>query len=130
MLVRLGEFGALVTRHLSAIAEDERLVGNVPIVVLCRLDLEGPLRPNEIAELEHMTTGGISKLLDKLESDGLVERQRGAIEADQRAVLVAITPEGRSLARRMGDAFTDLLVDAEALIEGLNRALGLAKADR
>lgn len=130
MLVRLGEFGALVTRHLSAIAEDERLVGNVPIVVLCRLDLEGPLRPNEIAELEHMTTGGISKLLDKLESDGLVERQRGAIEADQRAVLVAITPEGRSLARRMGDAFADLLAEAEALIEGLNRALNLAKADR
>jgi DNA-binding MarR family transcriptional regulator len=128
LLVRMGEFGAFVSRRLSEVVGDELLVSNIAIVVLCRLDLEGPLRPNEIAELEDMTTGGVSKLLDRLESDGLVERRRGEVDADQRAVLVMITRKGRSLARKMGDVVADSLGDAAGFFEALGRAVASAEA--
>ena len=123
LLLRLGEFGSLVSKQLAEVAGDELLVHNSSIVLLCRLDLEGPLRPAQIAELEIMTTGGVSKLIDRMESDGLVERKRGVLATDQRAVLVVLTRKGRDLIRRLSNSMAERLAEAELMIKEINRLL-------
>jgi DNA-binding MarR family transcriptional regulator len=50
-------------------------------------------RPSEIAEHTMVTTGAVSKRLDRLESAGLVQRR--VSETDGRGRVVALTPAGR-----------------------------------
>lgn len=126
LLLRLGEFGALVSAALAEAAGGDVDVSNMSVLLLCRLDLEGPMRPNEITELEHMTSGGVSKLIDRMESDGLIERRRGVLATDQRAVLVVITRKGRDVVRRMADVIHRRLGETEVLIKEINQLLGTA----
>jgi DNA-binding MarR family transcriptional regulator len=123
LLLRLGEFGSLIGKQLAEVAGDELAVHNPSLMLLCRLDLYGPLRPNEIAEMELMTTGGVSKLIDRMVSDGFVERKRGVLSTDQRAVLVVITRRGRDLIRRLSDEVAGQLAESELLVKELNRLL-------
>ena len=123
LLLRLGEFGSLIGKQLAEVAGEELAVHNPSIMLLCRLDLYGPLRPNEIAVMELMTTGGVSKLIDRMVSDGFVERKRGVLSTDQRAVLVVITRRGRDLIRRLSDEIAGRLAETELLVEELNRLL-------
>jgi DNA-binding MarR family transcriptional regulator len=55
---------------------------------------EGPRRITELAETEALAQPSVSKLVDRLEQEGLVERQRAA--HDGRVVLVAMTAAGRA----------------------------------
>ena len=123
LLLRIGEFGSYVTNTLSEVAGEAFLVNNVSIMLLSRLDLEGPMRPNQIAEFEAMTTGGVSKLIDRMEAEGLVQRKRGVLAADQRAVLVVITKSGQDLIHRIADKFAAHLSDTEVFVKELNRLL-------
>lgn len=88
--------------------------------VLVALDAFGPLRPVTITGLLGMTTGGATKVVDRLERRGLVQRHEGAVPGDRRAVVVGITDAGRraiasadrelrALAGDMADAITALL---------------------
>jgi len=123
LLLRIGEFGSFISKKLADVAGDTLVVQNTSVMLLCRLDLDGPLRPNQIAELESMSTGGVSKLIDRLENDGLVERRRGVLAVDRRAVLVVITREGRELVRRMSDELAEYLSETEVMVKELNRLL-------
>jgi DNA-binding MarR family transcriptional regulator len=123
LLLRFGEFGALVSQALQEAAGEEFQVQNLSVLLLCRLDLEGPMRPNQIAELENLTTGGVSKLIDRMEADGLVERRRGVLATDRRSVLVVITRKGRDLARRMASALETRLTETEAFLGEIRRLL-------
>ena len=60
-----------------------------------------PLRTMEIAERMVERTPGITRLLDRLEAKGLVERRRGA--DDRRCVFCSITPVGLSLLARLDE---------------------------
>lgn len=51
------------------------------------------LRMSELAKLVFMTTGGLTRLADRLERDGLIARTRSA--RDLRGFQARITPEGR-----------------------------------
>ena len=73
--------------------------------------------------MELMTTGGVSKLIDRMVSDGFVERKRGVLSTDQRAVLVVITRRGRDLIRRLSDEIAGRLAETELLVKELNRLL-------
>lgn len=123
LLLRMGELGAVVSKALQDVAGDELLVHNVSILLLCRLDLEGPMRPSQIAELENLTTGGVSKLIDRMEADGLVERRRGVLATDKRSVFVVITRKGRDLVRRMAGALESRLVETETLLKEIKQIL-------
>jgi DNA-binding MarR family transcriptional regulator len=57
------------------------------------------LRMSTLAESAHLTQSALSRLVSRLESDGLVERK--ACEQDRRALFVALTADGR---RRYADA--------------------------
>ena len=67
--------------------------------VLAHLDMAGgPLRLSELADAIMLSPSGLSKLLDRMEASGLVRREPDP--RDARAAFAAITPQGRSLARK------------------------------
>jgi DNA-binding MarR family transcriptional regulator len=52
----------------------------------------GFITMSELAEAVSLTTGGITRLADRLEADGLVERR--SCPTDRRKVHLSLTPEG------------------------------------
>jgi len=99
LLLLLAEFGDTVSQAMKEATGEPDLVGNAPIRVLATLDLSGPQRPADLAELSGMSSGGLSKLLDRMEEAGAIERVRGAVPGDRRGVLVSLTERGRALLR-------------------------------
>lgn len=94
LLMLLASFGEIVSEALDEAAPDREFVSNVSILTLFRLHLDGPARPAELAALTRMTTGGASKMIDRLELAGMVERAHHSVADDQRAVLVSLTDAG------------------------------------
>ncbi len=66
---------------------------------LATIERHGPLAPSELAELERVKRPTITRVVARLEEDGLVERTGDP--ADGRASLVSITREGSALLRRI-----------------------------
>lgn len=60
----------------------------------------GALRPSELAEALPITSSGVTRLIDRLERDGVVERR--ACATDGRGTLVAMTADGTEVFRRAG----------------------------
>lgn len=85
------------------------------------------LRPVELEKLLLVAQYNLSRLLDRLEKAGLVERR--AVEDDGRGQFVVITAAGRTLRERMWPVYRDAvrshfaakLTDAE--IDGLSQVL-------
>lgn len=102
--------GAGVERHGHRWSLDTPQLG-----VLISLDVFGPQQPGSIAALLGLTSGGVSKMIDRLEGSGLVGRAHGAVPGDRRAVLVELTDLGR-----------DAIVAFEHVVVGL--ADGLLRA--
>ena len=86
------------------------------------------LRMNQLASSVVLTPSGITRLVDRLESAGLVERQMCATE--RRAIEVVLTPAGRDRFRKaakthlrgVAEHFTRYLDDRDAVT--LRRAFG------
>jgi DNA-binding MarR family transcriptional regulator len=70
--------------------------------------------PGELAQFTMVTTGAMTKRLDRLERDGLVTRHKST--ADGRGRVVALTPAGRDLIDR---AFTDHMTNERRLLAAL-----------
>jgi DNA-binding MarR family transcriptional regulator len=62
------------------------------------------LRMQELEERSLFTRSGLTRLVDRIEAAGLVQRE--PVPGDRRGVRVALTPEGR---RRHNEAFLDHL---------------------
>jgi DNA-binding MarR family transcriptional regulator len=75
-----------------------------PMSVMKRL---GPCRVYDIASELRITTGGASKLVDRLEANGHCRRRPNP--ADRRSSLLELTPAGRRLFASAGAAFDDEL---------------------
>lgn len=96
------------------------------VLMLLSFAKRGSLPMTKMGERLMVHPTGISKLVDKLEGDGLVRR---VVDVDdRRRTLATITPSGRRLAARATKAVAavrfgaDLPIpDLEALIEGLDR---------
>lgn len=81
---------------------------------------KGELRPSEIAEVTLFTRYNVTRLVDRLQKKGLVERV--ACPEDARGAVVRITDEGRSLREQMWPVyraaikrhFSDKLSEEEA----------------
>ncbi|MFJ4175341.1 MarR family winged helix-turn-helix transcriptional regulator [Microbacterium sp. NPDC089696] len=83
------------------------LEGDVPaFLVINQLIYRGVARPTDLADAIDTGKSNISKLVARLESAGLVTRV--ADPSDNRAVVVALTRNGRDVARRILDATHDL----------------------
>ncbi len=114
------QLGARIAEHLG----DAELAANVPVLVLCELALRGPLRPRDLLEAARLTSGGMTKQLDHLESLGLIERAYGAVEDDRRATVVSLTPEGVRAAALVAEAVEENLDEARDIVARLAALLG------
>jgi DNA-binding MarR family transcriptional regulator len=88
--------------------------------VLCALRRAGApyeRAPGELAVHTMVTTGAMTKRIDRLERAGLVTRRRSL--RDQRARIVALTEAGREL---IDQAFTDHMRNEHRLLEHLDPA--------
>jgi DNA-binding MarR family transcriptional regulator len=86
--------------------------------VLATLRRAGPpfeRAPGELAQFTMVTTGAMTKRVDRLERDGLVTRRRSAV--DGRGRVVALTPAGREL---IDAAFTEHMHNERRLLDGLS----------
>lgn len=122
LLLRLAEFGNVVSEALSELTEGD-IVSNVSIVTLCVLDLEGPQRPTDIQERTRLSSGGVTKLVDRLQEAGLVTRAYGTVPGDNRGVLVSISDRGRRLVSDFSDVLTARLEDTQVLLKEIDRLL-------
>lgn len=108
--------------------------------VLRVLRYAGPsseLTPTRLADLTLITTGGMTKIVDRLERSGLVGRR--ADPDDRRGVLVSLTDSGRALADAASDDYAagrQRIVDrlgaeeAAAIDDALGRLLTVFEADQ
>ncbi|MFI7672901.1 MarR family winged helix-turn-helix transcriptional regulator [Actinophytocola sp. NPDC049390] len=86
--------------------------------VLATLRRAGPpfeRAPGELAQFTMVTTGAMTKRIDRLERDGLVTRRRST--TDGRGRVVALTQAGREL---IDKAFTEHMRNERRLLDGLS----------
>ena len=67
--------------------------------MLAQADRE-ELRPSDLADVLPITPSGVTRLIDRLERDGVVERR--ACAADRRGTVVALTAHGAEVFRQAG----------------------------
>lgn len=118
-IVLLAHLGMGVGQAIAEVTDAETS-GNAPVALIFTLDLEGPQRPGAIQEITGLSSSGVSRLLDRMESGGLISRKPGHIEGDRRGVLVALTPAGRRQSRRMAAAASSWLEDHRTFIKELS----------
>ncbi|WP_282690352.1 MULTISPECIES: MarR family transcriptional regulator [unclassified Streptomyces] len=113
---RLHRLGLLLTGRLNLVYRRYGLSeGEFDVLATLRRAGEPFERaPGELAAHTMVTTGAMTKRIDRLERDGLVARRRSA--ADGRGRVVALTEAGRTLIDR---AFTDHMENERVLLDAL-----------
>lgn len=114
---RLHRLADELTRELVVVYREHGL-GEGEFDVLAALRRAGPpfeRAPGDLAGHTMVTTGAMTKRIDRLEAAGLVTRRRST--EDGRARVVALTPEGRDLIDR---AFTDHMDNERRLLAHLS----------
>ena len=95
---------------------------NRDCLILSTLMQEGPQRPRDLLSGAGMTSGGLTKLLDRLETLHLITREYGHVPGDHRGVAVSLTMAGRAAITVVGLVVLQSLRDDEPKI---SRALEL-----
>ncbi|MFX0539965.1 MarR family winged helix-turn-helix transcriptional regulator [Ornithinimicrobium sp. Y1847] len=114
---RLHRLADILTKELDTVFAAHGLT-EIDFDILCTLRRAGEpygRRPAELARSTMVTTGGISKRVDKLAEAGLVERTRPGM-GDARATQVRLTAEGL---RRIDAAVTDHVANEQRLLDDL-----------
>jgi DNA-binding MarR family transcriptional regulator len=70
---------------------------------------ESRLRMSELAEHIMLSRSGITRLVDRLERDGLLKRHDCVL--DRRATYAALTPEGLELRKRMWPIYREGIIE-------------------
>lgn len=108
LLLGLTEFSYVLNKELqSRIAPlpDE----NVDLIVMLLLSIEGPKRPTELRKRTRLSSGGMTKVIDRLEAAGLVSRDRRAIDNDNRAVVIELTAAGERTVESVASSTVDII---------------------
>jgi DNA-binding MarR family transcriptional regulator len=113
---RISRISTLIQRELEVVFAEHGLAG-AEFDVLATLRRAGPLTPGELGRSTMVTSGGMTKLLDRLESRDLV--RRAPDPRDRRGKLIALTRDGRSLVDR---AVEQHLENEERLLADLSTA--------
>lgn len=116
---RISRIAALVQRQLDHVFAEHDLTG-ADFDVLATLRRSGVpyrLTPGELSRSTMVTTGGMTKRLDRLEATGMIRREPDP--RDRRGKLIALTPKGRDLVDHAVEAH---LRNEERLLAGLTAA--------
>ncbi|POA90424.1 MULTISPECIES: MarR family transcriptional regulator [Pseudomonas] len=133
-----------VRAHRTVIREIERRLTQAGLPAYAWYDAlwglesgtEGTRRMHELADVLAIERYNLTRLVDRLEKDGLVQRSR--CEGDGRAAFVSITDEGRKLRKKMWKIYEATVaelflsqLDSEqkhAFADALERTATLARA--
>jgi len=116
---RISRLAILLEQGLDRVYSRHGLGGG-DFDVLATLRRQGSpfrLTPGELTRSTMITTGGMTKRLDRLEAAGLVRREPDP--SDGRGKLIALTPQGRELVDRVVGAH---LANEDSLLHGLSAA--------
>ena len=114
---RITRLSALIQRELERVFAQHGLAGG-DFDVLATLRRSGaPVTPGELSHATMVTTGGMTKRLDRLEALDLIRRQPDP--NDRRGRLIALTDDGRALVDRTVEAH---LQNEERLLADLSTA--------
>lgn len=102
LLIALTMFGRRVGTGLGGAIGDQELAHNIPMLTLCALALYGPQRPRDLLGPTHLTSGALTKWLDRLEELGLIKRTYGTVRGDRRGAIVELTDRGSAMATLIG----------------------------
>lgn len=88
------------------------------------------LRLGELSQLTMVTNGNITALVERLEADGMLVRER--LGQDRRVTVARLTPEGREIFSRMANAheswLKELMADVDPIVlSGLLTHVGHVK---
>jgi DNA-binding MarR family transcriptional regulator len=119
----------LATTRLARRLRQEADAGLTPsqLSALAVIDHRGPLTLGSLAEIEQVAPPSVTKVVAKLEAEGLVERT--ADPTDRRFVLVAITDAGRALMDRSRQRRTAWLAGRLHRLDPVRQADLLAALD-
>jgi DNA-binding MarR family transcriptional regulator len=103
----------LSATRLARILRQQADLGLTPsqITALATVGREGPLTLGALADTEHVTPPSMTKVVERLEGLGLIERRADA--GDRRRVLAAVTPAGEAAlatARARKDALLSMRI--------------------
>jgi hypothetical protein len=124
LMLQMARLTQTLTVAANDVARDPDVVATMPVTLLFALDMDGPMRPTAVQELTGLSSGGVTKLVERLEHKGLVARKTGAIDGDRRGVLVELTRRGRNTVRSVSDAMAAAKKDADDLVGELSQTLG------
>jgi DNA-binding MarR family transcriptional regulator len=116
-LLSMTKHGQLIGEDAAAVLGSSDLVSIASLSTLMLLHRGGPQRPTQIAELTGLTSGGATKLITRLETAGLVEREEGRVPSDGRAIVVSLTEVG---SEKMDGVATAVTPHIDALIDALD----------
>ena len=126
LLLQFAELSALlrdaVLDTLNESGTDSELISNASLRLLLRLDLEGPMRPRAIQDLTGLSSGGVTKLVDRLARADLVGR-RHDVPDDARGIGVHITDEGRRLVATISAGLESWIPEVHRVVKDLERVL-------
>lgn len=112
---RVMRLAAIFERRLERVCRVHGLsVAEFDLLATLRRQPDGALTPGRLGEQMLLSSGGITKRIDRLEAEGRVRRDPDP--HDRRGVLVVLTPKGRRLADRI---VPDRFDDANAAVAGL-----------
>lgn len=100
LITCVSRLGLLLVEAVAGAPDAAPSIEYTSVLVLCHAELEGGCRPGGLMDLLDLSSGGVTKLLDRLEADGLVRREYGSVDADRRAVVVTATAQGRRVMLR------------------------------
>ena len=109
-----------LTRRYTALLAEAGLTYPQYLCLLALWEADGPLGVSELGTLLHLDSGTLTPLLKRMETAGLVTRDRD--HADERRVLVSLTDEGWAL-RAAGADVPARLVDGLGMTEQEGRTL-------
>jgi len=111
-----GAWVQLIRAHRSALCSVERALraAELPPLewydVLLELERGGPLRPRDLQDRLLLAQYNLSRLLDRMEADGLISRER--CSEDARCQWVRATVSGKALRQRMWPVYSGAIQDA------------------
>ena len=123
IVIHLAAAGSRLSVHIGERLDNADLAHNVPVLVLCELALRGPLRPRDLLEPTHLTSGALTKQLDHLEQLGLIERSYGTVKGDRRGSVVSLTVKGQRAAETIGLAVEEHIHEIVSMRDALSRLL-------
>jgi DNA-binding MarR family transcriptional regulator len=88
---------ARMARRLRQEAGDD--LSPSTMAALATIENHGPLTPSELAELERIKRPTATRVLNRLEEDGLIER--AADPSDGRSALICVTKDGSALLKKL-----------------------------